>query len=87
MPGPGDLLGILEVKEMRGRPRQAEAKEMLEKLRDQASQIQVVQTERNAAVCAGERWRWYCRRNPRSFWLREPYLPTTRTLSDCPCIA
>lgn len=38
MPGLGDLLGILEIKEMRGRPRQAEAREMLEKLRDQASQ-------------------------------------------------
>lgn len=35
MPGLGDLLGILEIKEMRGRPRQAEAREMLERLRDQ----------------------------------------------------
>ena len=37
MAGLGNLLGILEIKEMRGRPRQAEAREMLEKLRDQAS--------------------------------------------------
>ena len=35
MPGLGDSLGILEIKEMRGRPRQAEARETLERLRDQ----------------------------------------------------
>jgi len=35
MPGLGDLLGILEIKEMRGRPRQSEAREILERLRDQ----------------------------------------------------
>lgn len=38
MPGLGDdSFGILEVKEMKGRPRQEEARELLERLCDQVS--------------------------------------------------
>lgn len=60
MPGLGELLGILEIKEMRGRPRQAEARHMLGKLRDQASQNQPSLYDRwitraRTAVCADDR--------------------------------
>ncbi|CAN0098462.1 unnamed protein product, partial [Ectocarpus fasciculatus] len=37
MPGIGDMLGVWEIKEVKGRPRQAEARELLQKLADQAS--------------------------------------------------
>ncbi|CAM9113167.1 unnamed protein product [Hapterophycus canaliculatus] len=38
MPGVHDLWGIWEVKEVNGRPRQTEARELLQRLADQASQ-------------------------------------------------
>ncbi|CAM9112322.1 unnamed protein product, partial [Ectocarpus sp. 6 AP-2014] len=37
MPGIDDMLGVWEIKEVKGRPRQAEARELLQKLADQAS--------------------------------------------------
>lgn len=37
MPGVGDMLGVWEIKEVTGRPRQAEALELLKRLADQAS--------------------------------------------------
>lgn len=37
MPGIGDMLGVSEIKEVKGRPRQAEARELLQKLADQVS--------------------------------------------------
>ncbi|CAM9424096.1 unnamed protein product, partial [Ectocarpus fasciculatus] len=39
MPGIGDMLGVWEIKEVKGRPRQAEARELLQKLADQVKPI------------------------------------------------
>lgn len=48
-----DSLGILEVKEMKGRPRQVEARELLERLRDQVSIL-------NPTPCTGYINNVYC---------------------------
>ncbi|CAM9730353.1 unnamed protein product, partial [Ectocarpus sp. 13 AM-2016] len=39
MPGISDMLGVWEIKEVKGRPRQAEARELLQKLADQVKPI------------------------------------------------
>lgn len=51
MPGLGDSLGILEVKEMKGRPRQVEARELLERLRDQASRGTTARRSTDRIIC------------------------------------
>lgn len=53
MPGLSDMLGVLEIKEMRGRPRQAEAREMLEKLRDQVRVSHEIKRAWRACVGSG----------------------------------